>query len=121
QVGRQERGEQHIPTGPSHEEHRAGISVLGEGDQTGHRDERRGGHPVGGDGSAVGRGWDATACDIEASRVGHSAAVGDPDVETEGQDDEDQRPELSRAHEWCTSCSYSSTPYLRSRRSMYLT
>src|SRR5690606_28716574 len=121
QVRREEKGEQHIPTGPSHEEDRAGVAVVGEGDDAGHRDERRGAHPVGRDRGTVGRSGDATASDVEAGGVGDAAPVGDEDVEAEGQSYEDQGPQLSRAHGWCTSCSYSVMPYFWSRRSISFT
>ena len=118
QVRRQQQRQQHVAAGPPHEEDAAGVPVVGQADDAGQGDERRGAHPVRGDGGAVGRRRDAAAGDVEAGGVGHPAGVGDVDVDAEGDDREDQRPELDVTHEWCTSCSYSSTPYSASSLSI---
>jgi hypothetical protein len=51
QVRRQQHGQQHVAAGPAHQEQAAAVAHVG--DQAGHRDERRGAHPVGRRGHAV--------------------------------------------------------------------
>ena len=51
QVGRQQRGQQHVAAGPAHQVH--ATLVAHEADQAGHRYKGCGGHPVGRRGHAV--------------------------------------------------------------------
>ena len=81
QVGCQQHGQQHVATGPAHQED-GGVVAL-EGDQAGHGDEGGGRHPVCGGCHTVGHGMDATACGVELTGSGRLGPDGDADVEGE--------------------------------------
>ena len=113
QVGREQQGQQDVPTGPAHQVDRA--VHAGEGDDAGHRDEARGAHPVGGGRHAVGQRRDALAGDVELTRRAGTGGDGDPDVEGERHTDDEKCPGLNVHH------SVSSTPKRRSRRFIAMT
>ncbi|MDT4837219.1 hypothetical protein FQZ97_709430 [compost metagenome] len=86
QVRRQQHGQQHVATGPTHQEH--GAAVAHVGDQAGHGDEGRGRHPVSGRGHAVGHGVHPAAGDVELGRAARACPEGDAEVKREAEPDE---------------------------------
>ena len=97
QIGRQQQGQQHVAARPAHQVGR--VVIAREGDQTRHRDEGRGRHPVGGRRHAVHDRSDAAVGGIELGRGFRPAIDGDADIQRErGADDQQVQGEL--AHGW---------------------
>ena len=92
QVRSQQQRQQHEAAGPPHQVEAAGIAE--QRDHAGHRQERRRRHPVGRGRHAVGDRRHAAAGDVEALRVAHARAVGEPQVERERHSDDRERPRL---------------------------
>ena len=108
QVRREEQRQQHVAARPAHQVDRAVVAE--ERDQSRHRDERRGRHPVRGGRHAVGDRVDVLARDVEVPRALGLRPERDADVEREGGPD-DQVGQRGEVHQ-----SSSSTLCLRSSR-----
>ena len=85
QVGGKQHRQQDVAAGPAHQEQAATVTHVGN--QAGHRDERRGRHPVGGCRHAVQDRWNLSTSGVELAGTASARPDGDADVQRETRAD----------------------------------